>query len=339
MSNITLQGKYDYRNKEDANKIKRHHHYHTRSIYPEFLVICTVSNALRYSSRYVLYRQFLQHMYESGAQVYTIEIQQGDRDFQVTEPNNKYHLQLRTKEIIWLKENSFNLGINRISTLFPEVKYFAFIDADIEFSRKDWIEETLNQMQIYDWTQMFQTAIDLGPDGEAISTSQGFMYSYLNNIPWRDKKGYGNHWHPGYAHCVRKQALSDVGLWIDQAILGSADFHTCTALIGQVQKSLQPGYSKDYADTMYTWQVRAEEHIKRNVGYVKGNILHGWHGSKISRGYNERWKILVDTQFSPYKHLSRSLNGLYQINTRELELRDKIRKYVASRNEDSIDLK
>ncbi len=335
---IVEKNHYQHRNVEESHEHKRHHNFHVQCRYPEFIVITMVSNPMLYDSRYKHYRRFKQHMLESGAKLFTVELQQRHREFQITQRNDPYDLQLRTDEVIWLKENALNLAINRIATRFPEIKYFCFVDADVEFTFKDWIERTINALQVYDVVQPFQTAINLGPNGEALSMSHSFMSSYILGKPWRSEKGYGNYWHPGFAIAFRKRALSNVGLLIDQAILGSGDFHMCTALIGKVDKSLQSEYTQDYKNVMYNWQRRAEEHIKRNVGYVPGNILHGFHGTIKSRGYNTRYKILIDEKFEPNKDLSRSLNGLYQLDTRRTSLRDKIRAYFASRNEDSIDL-
>jgi len=338
MQNITIQDKYEHRNVEHAHDHKRAHHYHVQDLYPEVMVITMVSNPLLYDSRYKHYRRFKQHMLESGVKLFTVELQQRHRAFQITQHNDPYDLQLRTDEVIWLKENALNLAVNRISTEFPHIKYFFFIDADVEFTSKDWVERTINKLQIYDVVQPFQTAINLGPTGEAISMSHSFMYSYVTGQPWRDVKGYGNYWHPGFGLCFRKRALSHVGLLIDQAAVGSGDFHMCTALIGQVEKSLQTNYTDDYKNVMKYWEHRAEEHIKRNVGYVEGNLLHGWHGSIKNRKYSSRYKILIDEKFEPTKHLSRSLNGLYQLDTRMYSMRDKLRQYFSVRNEDSIDI-
>lgn len=338
MEEIKLQGPYEHRSFDKAHKHKRHHHYHVNPLHKELMMVTMISNPIRYDSRYKLYRRFLQHMHESGATVFVCEVQTGNRTFQITEKNNPLHLQLRSDDMIWHKERAFNLSVHRISTRFPHVKYFGFIDADIEFTRKDWQEEALNQLQIYDWVQGFSTAVDIGPNGEALSTSKGFMYSYLNNIPWREVPGYGSHWHPGYIHFVRKEALNSLGQWIDGAICGSADYHSCCALIGQAERSLQPGYSEDYRNMVLYWQDRAERNIKRNVGYMNGNINHFHHGPKSARGYNERWKLLVKSNFSPFRDLYTANNGLYQLDSKQLNLRDNLRAYMSSRDEDSKEI-
>ncbi len=86
------------------------------------------------------------------------------------------------------------------------------------------------------------------------------------------------------------------------------------------------------------WQARAERQIRRNVGMVKGLALHYWHGSHKSRGYETRNNILIDEQFNPDVDLKTDAQGLWQLTGRSIRLRDAVREYFHSRNEDSIDI-
>jgi hypothetical protein len=84
-------------------------------------------------------------------------------------------------------------------------------------------------------------------------------------------------------------------------------------------------------------QDRTERYIRRNVGYVDGLLAHHWHGRKADRRYRDRWKILVDNNYDPDLDLKRDAQGLYQLTDRCIKLRDDLRSYFRSRNEDSID--
>lgn len=275
-------------------------------------------------------------MKESGVKhLHVVEIQQGNREFQITEKDNPYHLQLRTNDEIWIKENALNLLIHRLGPNWPNWKYVAWIDADIEFTRKDWLEETIEELQVSSWVQMFQTAIDLGPDGQALETHKSFMYSYWNGL--EQKSNYAS-WHPGYAWAATREAINGVGLLIDGAILGAADRHMAMALIGKGKESVQHKMHSDYYDMVMSWEARANQHIRRRVGYVNGNILHFWHGKKRDRRYHDRWQILIKHQFSPYRSVYRDWQGLLQFDVDAVELRNDIKKYFRARNEDSIDL-
>jgi hypothetical protein len=78
------------------------------------------------------------------------------------------------------------------------------------------------------------------------------------------------------------------------------------------------------------------------MGYVPGLIVHGWHGKKASRKYWDRCKILTDTQFDPTTDVARDWQGIYQLvddgSPRSILLRDSIRSYFRSRNEDGTEL-
>lgn len=309
---------------------------HCTHLHSEFHVITVISNPVRYSSRYNLFKKFEKHMRESGVvHLHVVEVQNGNRDFQVTQKNNQYHLQLRTNDEIWIKENALNLLINRLTPNWPNWKYVAWIDADIEFTCKDWVEETIEELQVSSWVQMFMTAVDLGPDGQALETHKGFMYSFWNDLP--SNNNYSS-WHPGYAWAATRESLNGVGLLIDGAILGAGDRHMAMALIGKAKDSINLKLHPDYKDMVLSWELRANQHVRQRVGYVKGNIVHYWHGKKRDRRYHDRWQILIKHHFSPYRHVYRDWQGLWQFDIDAIHLRNDIKKYLRARNEDSIDL-
>ncbi len=145
---------------------------------------------------------------------------------------------------------------------------------------------------------------------------------------------------PGAAWAYRREALNQLGGLVDFAILGSADYHMSTALMGFLQISLQKGYHPEYVQWLMDWQTRALKYIKRDVGHMKGLILHHWHGKMKDRNYGSRWKILVEHQFNPRLDIKKDTHGLWQLEEEndKWQLRDDIRDYFSLRNEDSIDV-
>jgi hypothetical protein len=146
-----------------------------------FYAIVVCSNPIRYASRYRLLRDCLDHLEDLGFKVLLVELAFGDRPFAVTRPNDDMHLQLRTDEELWFKENLINLGITHLRRVRPRVRYVAWIDGDIVFQRRDIIAETVEQLQHYDIVQMFSHSVDMGPRGENIHSDLGFMYQYHRN--------------------------------------------------------------------------------------------------------------------------------------------------------------
>ena len=311
-------------------------------------VVTAISNPVRYASRYKLYEQFAKHMQDSGVELYTIEMAFGTRPFAITDSSNPRHIQVRSSSELWHKENLLNVAISRLPI---DWKYVAWVDADVAFTRSDWASETVHSLQHYKVVQLFSHAQDLGPDYQPMMTHTGFIYNYLNFGltkewigPCPDESVSNVGGHPGYAWAATRDAFDHLGGLIDYAILGAADRHMACALVNRVEDSFfhssepEGEMTEAYKSLLYQWQDRAARYVDGNIGYVKGTLYHYWHGSKRSRGYENRWKILRDNQFDPIKDLKKDSQGLLMFGSDKPLLRDQIRAYFRSRNEDSIDL-
>ena len=312
----------------------------------DFYVIAVCSNPVRYQARYRLYHAFIKHMHDLGAQVLQVEQAFGHRPFVVTKRDDPMHLQFRTDQELWHKENMINRGIEYLSQVRPDWQYVAWVDADIIFQRRDVLEETVHQLQHYDVVQMWSNAVDMGPQGQHITTHTSFMHNYVEGgcVPPTSHKGnyYGvstnTFWHPGYAWAARRTSLNRLKLF-DKGILGAGDHHMAMSLVGRADLAMPRGVSEGYRNAVLQWGRMAELNVRRNVGYVPGLITHNWHGAKAKRKYAERWDILTSTQFDPNIHLALDAQGLYRLNDlgdeTSLKLRDQIRAYFRQRDEDN----
>lgn len=308
-------------------------------------VITVIFNPARYRSRWALYKKFEKHVENAGGVLYTVECAFGNREFAVTNNQNPRYIQVRSPHELWLKENLVNIAMSRLP---PNWKYVAWVDADVKFVRPDWVGETLQKLQHYQMVQMFSEAQDLSPTYEPFMRHLGFAYCYRNNIKKPDKPGYYyvsaaggvNVYHPGFAWAARREAIDHLGGLIDWAALGAADNHMAKALIGDAKYSMHPNVSQGYKHMILEWEQRSLRHIRKNIGYVEGLILHNWHGPKANRQYWDRWKILVDNRYDPHIDLKKDSQGVWQLvdrgTERSIKLRDGIRAYFAQRNEDSI---
>ena len=298
---------------------------------PQLHAITTVWNPARYQSRYRLYRNFADHVESSGAALYTVELATGDQDFVVTDAAHPRHIQLRTSHELWFKENLVNIAIGRLPR---DCEYVAWLDADIQLMRPDWVARTIAGLERHAVVQMFSHVIDLGPDFEALKIQNGFAYLALTG----GASGAALPGQTGYAWAARRRELEAVGGLIDWSILGSNDYFMALGLVGGISdaSTRQPG--SNYAAMLLDWQAKCERHVGRDIGYVANSIAHYWHGNRKDRGYNDRWKILVGNDFDPQLDLTRSDNGLLELSGRKPGLRDGIRDYFRSRNEDSTRL-
>jgi hypothetical protein len=291
-------------------------------------VIAVVSNPARFERRYQLFNEFCERMkHEKQVELITIELQQGSRPF-----STESKIKLRTDHELWYKENLINIAVRHLPS---DWEYMAWIDADLDFQNKDWVHETINQLQTYKVVQLFSHCIDLGVKHETLQVHTGIMYAYSNGEVYSNsQQKYGNYFHVGYAYAMTREAYDSIGGLLDFAILGSGDNHMALALLGIVDLSLNKKLHPNYIQLCKIFQERCERHIKRNVGFVHGTILHYYHGEKASRQYQTRWQILVDNKFDPLTDIYKDSTGLWVLDDKNIKLRDDIRRYFRTRNED-----
>lgn len=310
-------------------------------------VVAVVSNPARYRSRYDLFRAFEHHVQQAGARLTVVELAQRDRPFEVADAGCPRHVRVRSRDELWHKENLINLGINRLPDGW---RYVAWVDADLTFTRPDWVQETLQQLQTHPVVQMFSEAHDLGPDGHIVTSFRSFAWSNLRGIPRRAGQGpYGGtpggpvdprvaYWHhPGFAWAARRSAIDAMGGLFDQAVVGEADYIMAKAIVGEAADVLYPGVSPGYRKAVMDWQDRARS-LRGDLGCVGGSVLHHWHGRKAARDYWGRCEILARSQFDPSTDLARDNQGVYRLvdhgDARSALLRDALRKYFLARDED-----
>jgi hypothetical protein len=324
-------------------------------------VISVISNTARYQSRVKLFKQFEQHMKDSPhVHLITVEMCFGDRPYEVTEANNPNHVQLKSYDELWHKENMINIGIKQLYKIAPDWEYVAWIDADIHFPRHDWALETMHKLQHFMVLQLFSSAVDLGPKHEVLQVHKGFVWCWqenrfepdlggiISNNPYNKKDLPAKYyWHPGYAWAARREAMEalrthSTGPLIDfPCIIGAGDHHMALAMIGLAERSVPTGLHPNYLKAVLQWQKNALDFVKKDIGYLDCTILHYWHGKKAERRYWQRWDILKNNEYDPETDIRRdnsSMMSLVVQDERQRRLRDHLRHYFQERNEDSIDM-
>lgn len=239
------------------------------------------------------------------------------------------HLRVELRNALWAKENLINIAVAQLP---PTWQAMAWIDADLTFLNEDWVSHTWQGLQKYDVLQLFQTAVYLGPDGEAQKTERSFAYMNAHSEhPYHPKSKYGQ-WHPGFAWAMTRKAYDQVGGLVDWAILGSGDRHMAMALIGKVDLSHPGNIHPGYARMLLGFQERAKG---LRLGFVLGTILHHWHGSLANRHYVERWTILTrNGGYNPETDIAYTKNGMVHLTETGKRLECDIVEYFASRRED-----
>jgi hypothetical protein len=299
-------------------------------------VIAVVSNPCLFAKRYILMREFINRFEKEETRVilYIVELAYGKQKFIITDSKNPRHLQLRTETPLWHKENMINLGVRRL--LPANWKAFAWIDADIEFDNTSWALDTLKILNgSKDIVQLFSHCVDMDNSGSAMRVFNSASFQYSKRLPYTSSGP--NLWHPGYAWAMTRKLFERVGGLYDKAILGAGDSMMMWCLLENWEKSINDESSEDYKASIAEYQKKM-----KNVrwGYVPGVIHHYYHGSKKNRGYNDRWKYLIEHNYSPVKHIVYDHRGII-VPTAECpkQLLDDIMGYFGSRNEDEFCVK
>lgn len=324
----------------------------------KFYVITPIINSPRYKARAENYLKFKEVCDRAGVNLITAEVAFGHRPFEVTERDNPMHVQLRTSDEFWAKENIINIAMKYVRQVYPDVREIGWYDSDqfpVSITPRAWFEETWHQLQHYEIVQCWEYLQNYGADGQPIGGHQmSFMKTYAANgfvIPegknvkhtLAGNSGMVSLGRPGLAWAANVSALDKIGRLIDFCIVGSGDWHMAHAFVGGITK--EGGYSwetdklSDYCKALLHYQELCERHIKRDVGYVPVTVGHWFHGDKKGRKYDTRGRILIENQFSPRTDIKYDTQGLIQLESwepRQLKLRDQIRAYMATRNEDSV---
>jgi hypothetical protein len=298
-------------------------------------VISVISNPVRYESRIRLFKEFIHHMEASGVTLHVVEAVHRNRQPSI---HYKNKINVRADDEIWLKENLINIGARQVPA---DAGYIGWVDADIHFYRHDWAIETLERLQNYPVVQPFSHVVDLGPNKEILQNHCSFAFCHNEGYThgaWT--YGKSPYWHPGYSFFYRAETWDALGGMIDRAVAGSGDHHMAMSLIGLEEKSLPGKIHANYKHMVRSWAARAHEHVRGDIGYVPGTILHHYHGQKKDRKYVERWQILLNHGFDPYTDLKADRHGVLRLNVpndkRGRGLRDQLKKYFRERNEDPV---
>lgn len=305
-------------------------------------VIAVIFNPCNFNTRNVLYHDFVKRLQKHpNIKLYTTECVFGDQKFTVTNSKNSLHTQIRTNNIWWVKENLINLTVAKLPA---SSKYIAWLDADIEFTNYNWVNETIRKLSSgYKVLQLFKNAIFLGPNGETGKIEKSFgshvaNYNFENSYP-----------HPGLAWAMRKDAFIEMGGLFDLNPVGSGDLHFAHALIGNIKNTIKNTMSIGYKNSVEYWAYNVSNVVgktkyqySKSVGYLDIDIKHYFHGNEKNRQYVERWDILEKYNFDPTTFFvqPRLISGYLTTKLRILRddisqsLKNEIINYFQNRKED-----
>lgn len=336
-------------------------------------IVTVIYNYCEYKLRYDLCEKFInKYKNHQGVNLYVVELVYGKQKFKITNKNNKNHLQLRTKDPLWHKENLINIAIKKM--LPQNWKYVAWIDCNISFVNNNFVQKTISRLQSYDVVQMFKI-INFDEKFDKSTTKHSFFYkkesewgsiNTLNNlknnnttiskfsktlVPLKKKLDLIK------SH-TKKQSDKNKDPLIDnnekfESVPGGAFACTRRAYdaIGKIyDSSIVGGGDAIFVSALMNKNKLKDRHVsasfiedidnyienvsKLKATYVDNSAVYYFHGKRSNRQYTKRYSII--TNYDPQKDISYDINGVIQLKntTKGKVIQKGINQMFVDRNED-----
>lgn len=277
------------------------------------------NNYVKLKNNYKIFRKNFRHP------LLTVELAFGNQSFFI---DDAIHIRGNQENVLWQKERLLNLAIQELPVNADKI---VWVDTDIIFENEQWFEETEKALENYPIVQPFALVSEQPNDPNVISPhihGYGFAKSFTEDLI--DKLDY---WPKcGLAWAFRRECIPN-GLY-DKCIVGNGDALQLAAWMGQWDNYLihlmSPKTREDFLINKY----QDYELVKGEMNYIRGNIIHLYHGSLNNRQYFDRNWILIENNFDSTEDIVLDFNGLYKWSSNKLLLQEKIRKYFQERKDD-----
>lgn len=224
-------------------------------------------------------------------------------------------LTVRCETVLWQKESLLNLLLRCLDRHYEAV---VWCDADVLFENSHWFRTLKMRLRKYPVVQPFAEALRL-PRGVRRATRRAERFSSFAAVyaakPQLLLKGdFAAHGHTGFAWAARREVLDENGLY-DAMIAGSGDHVMAHAFAGDFSSRCIRRIMADnepHIAHFQQWAKKIYPHVRAQVGYVPGRLLHLWHGETQNRRYVDRNRELAAFGFDPEKHLARDERGLWR---------------------------
>lgn len=290
------------------------------NIKPKLAVITTYFNPMNYVNIKWNYMQFSENI---NCDLFTIELSFDDNFF--LEGENVIKISGNQNNILWQKERLLNILIEKIPEEYTNI---AWVDCDIIFNNKNWIEETNNALEYYKVTQLYEFANRLDENYQVEIKSKGIIkrIDEINSIDLNLSLGI-----PGFAWAIRREVLEEIK-FLDTQIIGGGDSLMCYSFLGQKRGFVSNKMNPEWFNEFSEWADKTIKIVDKSVTYIKGDITHLYHGKMTNRKYNDRYLILSENNFNPKEDLIKTNSGLWEFKNKYLS--DKLTSYFDKRNED-----
>ena len=299
-------------------------------------VVCCYFNPCNYLSRYINFISFYQGLREyPNIKLLVIESYSDSSKYRISKVCPDV-ISIESSEIYWQKEQLLNIGLEK---LYKEgYECITCLDADIEFSNKDWVENSISAIREYKMVQLFDKCIKKLPNSKKRIISKSTCAYFKNQLPPVEKL-LQRPGEPGFAYGYHSSILETFRLY-ENAIMGSGDFLNLLGCIYDgndlsVMKSDRffAGGNEEFFNDYIEWVSRNDLEIGE-INTANNTIYVEYHGEYMKRSYVGREVILKRTNYNPKEDVTLLKTGLYKINNQSL--RQQILSYFQSRDEDGF---
>lgn len=305
--------------------------------------ITSYFNPAGYASRLQNYRVFRANLAPPLA---VVELSLNGR-FELSENDADILVQIAGGDVLWQKERLLNVALN---TLPDECNQVAWVDCDVIFTDRDWVERAeraLGKSGECNLIQLYRERCNLSRGARANSEANGGCDSISLSIGYKIAKGEADECDfsqsdapltrnstAGLAWAARRELLESHGLY-DTCILGSGDRAILCAALGIFESSMNAVAMRGRQSEHYLAWARPFYHAaKGRVGFVDGRILHLWHGDLRNRKYAYRNEELGRFGFDPFSDVELDPSGCWRWNSSKPDMHEYVRGYFESRKED-----
>ena len=307
----------------------------------ELWAVTSYFNPMRYTQRRANFRLFRDRL---AVPLVAVELAYGD-EFELDDRDADIVLRLRGGSVLWQKERLLNLGMKALPTYCRKV---AWVDCDIVFGASDWIKsakallEQLAVIQMFDRVHYLAADATPAPDHNAnaveftrpsFSACIRFSASAATCIAGSFDRREGTCAN-GFAWAARREIIDRHGLY-DANILGGGDTALVAAATNCFDTVMKYQYMNARQQERYlAWAKPFYETVQGDIGFLRGEIYHLWHGKIENRRARVRHQGLQAYHFDPFTDIALDASGCWRWNTQKPEMHEFIRQYFVARQED-----
>lgn len=296
-------------------------------------VVTSFFNPTGYKTNVENWHKFHSDMGNFDVDVYTIELSY-DGKFYL--PETKFHKRVDTSSewtTLWQKERLLNIVIEQLDP--SEYDAVCWIDADVIFENRQWVDDLREKLSYRNWCQLFDKGVMLNKDGSVDLERYSCGWYYANQPEKTQDLRYA---HPGFAWGARLDWIQSNGGLIQNNIVGGGD----TSMLHGIHF-----YDKSYFITkggepwnkiLEGWAKPVRESGGDSFDYIPGTIYHLYHGTRKNKMYTERFEWLVQHNYDPNVDIFINSDGVIEwtehAKKHKPQLIQNIKSYFQMRKED-----